>query len=230
MLEAWQLAWGLVSAMLSSMEGVIALVSVLIAGGLVVAASFVRTMIPLRWLAVGSNVGFLVYGMLAPSLQLVALHSVLLPINLWRVAEMARLTRRVKAAAQSPDTSGHWLKPYMRSSRRRKGYVLFRKGDTADHLYMLVSGKVELQEIGVVIEPGRVFGEIAFFAPDRRRTFTARCIEPSQVLSIDESTVRQLYYQNPEFGFELVGLLAGRLIADVKRLEQQLLHETRQPQ
>lgn len=222
MSEAWQHAWSLVSAMLASTEGIVALVSVVIAGALVVAASFVRTMIPLRWLAVASSLGFLLYGALAPSLQLLALHAVLLPVHLWRVAEMVRLTRRVKAAAASRDASGLWLKPYMRSRRRAAGHVLFRKGDVADHLYLLAKGRIELLEVGIVLEPGRIFGEIAFFSPDRRRTFTARCIEPCQVLSIDESTVRQLYYQNPEFGFELVGLVAGRLSADVRRLEEQL--------
>jgi hypothetical protein len=34
--------------------------------------------------------------------------------------------------------------------------------------------------------------------------------------------VRQIYFQNPSFGFELIGLVAGRLSADVARLEQQL--------
>ncbi|MBK6864060.1 MAG: Crp/Fnr family transcriptional regulator [Ideonella sp.] len=67
-----------------------------------------------------------------------------------------------------------------------------------------------------------MFGEIAFFAPDKRRTNTARCVGPCTVLTIDESTVRQLYYQNPEFGFQLMGLVAGRLTADVKRLQQQV--------
>ena len=83
-------------------------------------------------------------------------------------------------------------------------------------------GAIELVEIGVDLPAGRIFGEIAFFAPDRRRTMTARCIEDSEVLAINESTVRQLYYQNPEFGFELIGLVAGRLTADIHRLEAML--------
>ena len=222
MTDAWYHAWALVGVMLDTPQGILALTSVAIAGALVMAASFVKTMIPLRWLAVGSNLGFLCYAALAPSPPMLALHAVLLPINLWRVAEMIRLTRRVKAAAGSRDSSGLWLRPYMRRRRRPAGYVLFKQGDPADHLYLLASGRIELLEIGVVLEPGRVFGEIAFFAPDRRRTFTARCIEPCEVLSIDENTVRQLYYQNPEFGFEMVALVAGRLSADVRRLEKQI--------
>ena len=50
----------------------------------------------------------------------------------------------------------------------------------------------------------------------------AICAEDCVLLSIDQSTVRQLYYQNPEFGFEIVGLIAGRLTADLARLRSQL--------
>jgi hypothetical protein len=42
------------------------------------------------------------------------------------------------------------------------------------------------------------------------------------VLRIDETTFRQLYFQNPAFGFEVVTLVAGRLIADRQRLEERL--------
>jgi len=72
------------------------------------------------------------------------------------------------------------------------------------------------------MEPGVLFGEIAFFAPDKRRTLTARCSVDSTVLRIDEATFQQLYFQNPAFGFQVVSLVAGRLIADRNRLEQQL--------
>src|SRR5438874_1981951 len=68
------------------------------------------------------------------------------------------------------------------------------------------------------MEAGRMFGEIAFFSPSRRRTATARCLDDCLVLSVNEHTVRELYYQNPSFGFELVGLVAARLSADSARL------------
>ncbi|MGZ5239975.1 MAG: hypothetical protein ACXWCN_07645, partial [Caldimonas sp.] len=61
-----------------------------------------------------------------------------------------------------------------------------------------------------------------FFAPGKRRTLTARCIEDCHVLSVNHSTVREIYFQNPGFGFELIGLVASRLSADVTRLEEQL--------
>lgn len=208
------------AATLSSPQQIVAIVSVIIAGGLIVVSNFMKTMIPLRWLAVGGNFGFVIYGALHPSIPMLILHSALLPINIFRVFEMIRLTRTVNRL--DTQGTGVWLKPYMMSAKRKAGDVLFKKGDPAGHLYFLTEGRIELVEIGVFIEPGKMFGEIAFFAPEKKRTATARCVGPCTVLSIDESTLKQLYYQNPEFGFQLIDLVADRLIADTRRLEAQL--------
>lgn len=207
---------------LATPTGIVALCAATIAGVLIIISSFVRTMIPLRYLAVGGNLGFLIYGALHPSLILVLLHGVLLPINIFRAGQMVRLTRRVQIAAASNDLSGVWLRPYMRRRRRRKNAVIFRKGDEATHLYFLADGVIEFVEIGERLEAGRLFGEIAFFAPDKRRTLTARCVTTCTVLQMDEATFKNLYFQNPTFGFEVVTLVTRRLLADRQRLEERL--------
>ena len=218
-LALWDTAIVTLTASIATPAGIVAVGSAAVAGALVVVSSFVKTMIPLRCLAVGGNLGFLVYGALHPSLIMMLLHGALLPINIWRTAEMVRLTRRVTAAAAENDLSGVWLRPYMRSRRMKAGRVLFRKGDAATHLYFLASGRIEFVEIGEMMEEGRLFGEIAFFAPDKRRTLTARCATDCTVLRIDETTFKQLYFQNPAFGFQVVNLVTSRLIADRQRLE-----------
>ena len=211
-----------VHAAVNSPTEMMALLSVICAGGFVLVSSFVKTMIPLRWLAIFSSLGFVAYGALHPSYPMLLLHATLLPINVYRLAQMIRLTRRVRAAASDGDLSGVWLKPYMRSKKLRAGTVLFRQGELGDRLYLLAHGRIELVEIGNEITPGEIFGEIAFFAPDRRRRLTARCAEDSTVLSIDEATMRQLYFQNPAFGFKMIELVAGRLSSDVARLSAEL--------
>lgn len=211
-----------VAAALASPEELMAVASVLVAAGFVLVSSFVKTMIPLRWLAVGSNLGFIGYGALHPSYPMLLLHLALLPINLYRWREMVRLTKRVRKAEADADRSGVWLKPYMRSSKRKAGSILFRKGDRGDRIYMLVEGSIELVEIQTSIKPGTIFGELALFSPNRRRALTARCADPCTVLSIDEQTVKELFYQNPAFGFKMVELVAGRLSFDVQRVTDQL--------
>ncbi len=208
------------AATLAQPQDVLALVSAALAGLLVIVSAFVRTMIPLRWLAVGSNVGFIVYGLVHPSLLMVALHAVLLPVNLWRVRQMVRLTRRVSASTADAAQMELWLRPYMRSRGYKAGARIFERGAAADRLYFLATGEVELPEVGRRLGPGQMFGEIAFFAPDRRRSSSARCATDCTVLSIDEDTFKQLVYQNPDFGLEVVRLIAGRLSQDVQRLQR----------
>jgi hypothetical protein len=190
-----------------------------LAAVLIVVSAFVKTIIPLRWLAVASNTGFIVYGLMHPALLILALHLTLLPINLWRVVEMHRLTRRVQRAAASAGEVQLWLRPYMKRRRIQRDEVLFRRDDPAERLYFLVEGRLEVVEKGAVIEAGQMFGEIAFFAPEGRRTGTVRCVEPGTVLSIDETTFKQLLFQNPAFGLQILSLIAGHLSGDVRRLE-----------
>jgi CRP-like cAMP-binding protein len=58
---------------------------------------------------------------------------------------------------------------------------------------------------------GTIFGEIGVFSADHLRTATARCLESCSLLMIEAAKVRELYYQNPQFGFYLIGLIAERL-------------------
>ena len=209
-------------AAVASPSEMFAIVSVIFAGSLVLVSSFVKTMIPLRWLAIGSNFGFIAYGAFHPSMPMLLLHSMLVPINLYRLAEMVRLTRHVRAAEAADDLLGIWLRPYMRSATLPDGALLFRKGDIGDRIYLLVDGLIEMGEIGVSVKAGEIFGEIAVFAPDRQRRATARCVGKCTVLSIDDNTFKQLCYQNPAFGFKLIGLIAARLSADLRKSRESM--------
>ena len=203
---------------LASPVYVVGAVGAMVGAVCLIVGSLVKTMIPLRWLALSSNLGFIVFSIAEASALNALVQFGLLGINIFRLTEMKQLTRRVTEASMAADLSGLWLRPYMFTGKLRAGDHLFRAGDRADHLYFLADGRIELVEIATFIEAGTVFGEIAFFAPNGKRTMTARCVGACTILSIDESTLRQLYFQNPTFGFQLIGLLAGRLTADVERL------------
>ena len=193
-----------------------------LAGCLIVAASFVRTMVPLRTLTVLSNLAFLTAGFIAPNPAWIFLYGVLLPINTYRLAEIIRLTNRVNAVSGDADLTGVWLRPYMRARRLPAGTTLFRQGDKADSLYLLVDGKIELLEIGGVLPVGQLFGEISFFSPARVRTLTARCETDCLVLSIHDDTFKRLYFQNPRFAFTISHLITQRLTADITRLQKRI--------
>lgn len=189
---------------------------------LILVASFMRTMVPLRSITVASNLCLVTSAALGPNPVAIALYCILIPLNIYRLVEILKITRKVEAAGRAGDLSGVWLKPYMKARSLRPGEVLFRKGDAADELYLLLEGELDLVEIGKKQPAGELFGEISFFSPEHVRTLTARCATDCVVLSIAEPVFRQLYFQSPKLAFQVSSLIASRLGADVQRLRGQL--------
>lgn len=190
-----------------------------VASALVVATFWMRTMIPLRLLALGSNVAFITYGIVSGIVPIWVLHSLLLPLNIFRTVEMIRLLQRVRRAACG-DLSLDWLKPYMKTERHRADEVLFCKGDEANRLYLILRGEIRLKESGTRLSPGQIFGEIGLFSPDRQRTQTAVCSSAVELMWIGERELAELCYQNPGMAFHLLRLVTARLTANIARLQE----------
>jgi CRP/FNR family transcriptional regulator, cyclic AMP receptor protein len=180
-------------------------------------ASYVmQTMIWLRYLAIAACVAVTLAGVFSGYYLVAVLGLILAAINVWRLVEMRMLvsdTRKVTAASGAPITID-WLLPYMRTLALPKDTVLFRKGTIADAMYFITKGKVEFEELGVQIGKGSLFGEIGVFSDAKERTATAKTAEDTSLLVVDADKARELYYQNPEFGFFLVGLITRRLFED----------------
>jgi hypothetical protein len=184
----------------------------------VLVAYTMKTMIPLRIMAIGSNVAAITYAVVAGLKPILFLHLTLLPLNVYRTYEMVRLLRRVQQASRG-DLNIDWLKPFMKSVSHRAGDVLFEKGAHAERLFYILAGEIRLEEIGKRLGPGHLVGEIGVFAPDEKRTQTARCETAVELLWIDQSELAQLCYQNPGIAFHLLRLITARLIENVNSIE-----------
>ena len=128
-------------------------------------------MVPLGILGIASNLAFIAYGTLQPAVPILVLHCVLLPLNALRLHQMLRLTRQVAAASRS-DLNLDWLMPYGTRRRVRAAQVLFRKGEAADRMVLVVSGGLRIPELGLELGPGELAGELGLITPGRRRTQT----------------------------------------------------------
>src|SRR4051794_24227798 len=187
---------------------------------LLVASYFMKTIIWLRLLAIASNAAVVIGGIIGPNYPILLLGLAMLAVNVWRLMEMRRLVGAASAATagQGAPVSIDWLLPYMRPVDIPQGHVLFRKGEVADAMYFVSSGKVKIDELNVEIGKGSLFGEIGILSVDRQRTATATCVEPCSLLLVSADKVRELYYQNPEFGFFLVGVITRRLTEDLEKM------------
>jgi CRP/FNR family transcriptional regulator, cyclic AMP receptor protein len=179
-----------------------------------------KKMIPLRIIGICANCAFIAYGFVAPVYPQLVLHGVLLPLNSYRLREMLQLITKVKVAAQG-DLTMEWLKPFMTTRSVRRGEILFHKGDLASEMFYTVSGRYRLNEIAQDVASGEVIGEVGLIAPGNKRTLTFECIEDGELLTISYSQVKQLYFQNPAFGFYFLQLTSQRLFKDIERLQQQ---------
>ena len=181
---------------------------------LVFSSFFMKTIVPLRMVAICSNIAFITYALLGLKYgvfgrvyPILVLHASLLPLNLVRLRQLKALQRGVREASR--DETIRSLVPYMHAETHAAGEVLFRKGDPANRLYVIQHGHVRFPEIGKVVSDGQVFGEIGLFAPHNVRTLSATCHDDCRLYTIKRDKVLELYYQDPSFGFFLIRLVAG---------------------
>jgi Cyclic nucleotide-binding domain len=183
-----------------------------------VATLLMRTIVPLRVSAIISDVFFVGYAVLANSVTTFILYILLLPINTVRLYQMLKLVKKARISAQG-DLSMDWLKPFMTRRTYRKNDVLCRKGEPANEMFFIVTGKLLVKEIGIELPAGRIVGELGFLSPGNRRTQTVECIENGEVLTITYDKLLEIYFQNPEFGYYFLRLSSERLLQNVARLE-----------
>jgi len=142
------------------------------------------------------------------------LNAVLLPLNAWRLRSMVSLIRETGAAIKG-DMNVEWLLPYTRPKNFKAGAILMERGDYATAAYYIVSGEVEVVGMNQSLGKGTLLGEIGLFTPDGKRTKTVRCKTDVQTAEIDYDRFKELYFQNPQFGFRLLHLVVARLQAEL---------------
>jgi CRP/FNR family transcriptional regulator, cyclic AMP receptor protein len=182
-------------------------------GALLTLTTFsMKTMLHLRVAGIVANLAFITYGAMG-SVYPVLLHMTLLPMNAWRLYQLLGLTREIREAT-TRGMSIDWLRPFTRTKSVRAGEVLFRKGDAAMEVLFVLGGTFRAMEADVQLERGEIFGELGLVSNDHCRTQTVVCERDGALLMITYDEVRQLYFQNPKFGFFFLQLVADRLGRD----------------
>jgi hypothetical protein len=110
----------------------------------------------------------------------------------------------VREAARN-DLSLDWLKPFASMRRTNDGEIIFEKGDPADAMYLIVSGRYRFIQSKTDILRGEVVGveELALLEPDRLRTQTMECVENGEVLQFSYEMIKRLCRQNPSIFMRL---------------------------
>ncbi|RPJ27305.1 MAG: hypothetical protein EHM33_08525 [Chloroflexi bacterium] len=99
------------------------------------------------------------------------------------------------------------------------GDILFREGDPGEHLYVVVSGELEIlmapgtddELILNILHEGEYLGEMSLIQPGGLRTASARARGEAVLLSMSRSQFRDLLQHHPELSTAMVSVLSQRL-------------------
>lgn len=193
---------------------------------LTVVQFWMKTMIPLRFLGIVTNVLFLIYSSLAWIWPTFVLNCIVLPLNVYRLHEMRELIRKTQASRGDFDPTA--LAPFMTNRTVKAGETIFHKGETAGAMYLVSSGRLHLPETGIEFRPGAMVGELGLLAPGRQRTQSLVALEDGEVRVLPYERFEELYFQNPQFGLAFLKLTSQRLFQNIARLEEELSERTKE--
>jgi hypothetical protein len=179
------------------------------AGALVLTTFYLKTMVPLRCVAIASNVTFLSYGLMTGALPITVLHALLLPMNLWRLGQLCAQRARLAAMVQG-EFSVSALQPFLTTRAAARGTVLIAKGRQATELIIVLHGHVLVVETGLVLGPGSILGDECAFGDDRTCSTTAVCRTEVELASIPVSRAWEAFSASPEFAARLLRMAMGR--------------------
>lgn len=182
-----------------------------IASVLVFATFYMKTMVPLRLVAIASNVAFIIYASVGGLTPILILHIMLLPLNAVRLLQIRAFSRQIAQAARE-DFSVEALLPLMRRREIAVNDTLFRAGESADELFYVVDGVLFLPELQREVGPGSFLGEFGLFADSGRRTATAIARTDIVLMSLTRNAVFAALLQHPRLGIHLLKLITARFL------------------
>lgn len=187
-----------------------------IASILTVASYSVSTMLPLRILAISSSVCFALYSFTLQLWPLLAMELILLPINIYRFWQVFSLRSKIAHGAKDGVYDFSVIKAYGKQLRLDVAESVFRKGDKVDQLYFIGSGRILIEELGIEMGPGEIFGELGFFTEAEQRTASARATAQAEVYALSEKQFMRLQFEDPSFGMAIMRTVTRRLMAQAQ--------------
>jgi CRP-like cAMP-binding protein len=108
----------------------------------------------------------------------------------------------------------------MNERQYMRGEVVFREGDPAGELYLMIEGKIRIVQhygtddesiLNTLIAPA-YFGEMAIL-DDKPRSATVVIIDDTRLLAVGGDSFKELMLQMPEISFEICRSLSTRVRA-----------------
>ncbi|MBM9432300.1 Crp/Fnr family transcriptional regulator [Flaviflexus equikiangi] len=110
------------------------------------------------------------------------------------------------------------LAELMSEETLRRGESLFHEGDSGEHLFIIVDGKIKLghaaddgrENLIAILGPGEIIGELSLFDKGKRST-SATAVAPTTLLALSHVDLMGFIDTNPDMAKHMLRQLAQRL-------------------
>lgn len=136
------------------------------------------------------------------------------------IIEKVIILKTVSVFAQTPDAVLSEVAELLEEMALDSGAVVFQKGEPGDGLYLIVQGKVQVQDGSQVLRQmgeREVFGEMALL-DNEPRSATVMTVEPTQLLRLAQTPFYELLAERPEIATGIIRVLMGY----IRNLNQRL--------
>jgi len=147
------------------------------------------------------------------------------------VSEMQEVLRRLRILEGLDEEHLSQLADVAEQVQFEEGEVIFREGDPATDVYLIVDGSVSLEVCAASIGCRRILtvtaGELLGWSPvleQTRLSATARALEPTRAVRLNGKQVLAQCEHNPRFGFEFMRRAALALANRLNATRLQLLN------
>jgi CRP/FNR family transcriptional regulator, cyclic AMP receptor protein len=183
---------------------------------LMLASYMMKSMLPLRLVALAACLCFVLYGWLEAAVPTLVLYGLLVPINAKKAWQVRQLVKAIERARHDTPVA-EWLLPHMTRRLAKAGEVLWNKGDIATEMVYVETGLLRLVEHKELLGPAILVGEIGLLSADNKRTLSIQCETDCVLFTMSAEQMAQLYYQNPALGFHVMRLVVARLRHDADK-------------
>ncbi len=131
---------------------------------------------------------------------------------------MVELLRSSAILGHLPEDELHELAGRVHRTQYAKDEFIFRKGDEGSGLMVVVSGRVKITSVGAtgnevllnMIDPGRVFGEIALLDGEPRSA-DAVAASPTEIITLLRRDFLPILSNHPDAALRMMGVLTQRI-------------------
>jgi hypothetical protein len=132
--------------------------------------------------------------------------------------EKVLILKHVDVFQQTPDDVLADIAALLEEVEIAAGETIFNKGDLGDSLYIIISGKLRVDDGDRLLNylgESDVFGEMALLDAEPR-VASVKAVEPTQLLRLDQAPFYELITDRPEVAIGLIHVLSGHLRARVR--------------